>query len=196
VNFYYNPNSLQVKVEEGVSSAIQKQVAIEEIIKMMQASPLFAEFINTEGLETIISNMDIRGIDELKAQAAKFMEMMRQRKEQMEKAQMEAQAQGDPQLNIAREQAQTLMQIETMKVQQQAEKAEGEHAIQAAKVANEKQKNDMAFIKMMADIEEKQSKISIEQERLSAENARTAIENVIEMAKHHHEVTRNERNEE
>ena len=78
----YDPHSLQIKVEAGVNSAVQKQLALDMIIKMMSSSELFNEFINTMGLEVLLDNMDIRNIDHLKAQAVEFMQQMKQQQEQ------------------------------------------------------------------------------------------------------------------
>ncbi len=42
----YDPNSLQVKVEMGVNFAMQKEIALQTIIALSQASPTFAQFFN------------------------------------------------------------------------------------------------------------------------------------------------------
>ena len=175
VDFSYNPNSLQIKVEAGVSSAVQKQVALDQIIRMMQSSQLFAEFINTMGLETILDNMDIRGIEGLKAQAVQFMKQLEEQKQQQAQ-------QGNPEETAMREQTEAIKQIEMAKIQQQQQKQEGELAIQAAKVANEKTLTDVKFMQIMAQINQNQIKLGIEQEKVDSENARTAVEHVIKSA--------------
>ena len=48
----------------------------------MQASPLFAQFINTEGLPILLDNLEIRGIDQLKAQAESFTEQLKAQQQQ------------------------------------------------------------------------------------------------------------------
>ena len=175
IDLSYNPNSLQIKVEAGVSSSVQKQVALEQIIKMMQSSQLFAEFINTQGLETILDNMDIRGIEGLKAQAVQFMQQLQEQKEQQAQ-------QGNPEETAMREQTEAIKEIEMAKVEQQQQKIEGELAIQAAKVANEKQLTDIKFMQVMAQLEQGETKLGIEQEKVDSENARTAVEHVIKSA--------------
>lgn len=170
IDISYNPNELNVKVEAGVNSAIQKQVALDQIIRMMQASPLFAQFINTEGLETILDNMDIRGIDSMKAKAAQFMEMMK-------KQQAEAANKVPPEIEVQK----GLVEVEAMKVQQRKEEAEIKATIDTAKIAVEKQKVDAQVMAILNDIEVKNAKIGIEQERIDSENARTAIETAIEL---------------
>ena len=179
IDLSYNPNSLQVKVEAGVSSAVQKQVALEQIIKMMQASQLFAEFINTQGLETILDNMDIRGIEGLKAQAVQFMQQLQEQKAQQAE-------QDNPEENAMREQTEAIKEIEMAKVEQQQQKIEGELAIQAAKVANEKQLTDIKFMQVMAQLRQGDAKLGIEQEKVDSENARTAVEHIVGFAKEVH----------
>lgn len=172
IDITYKSNDLQVNVEAGVNSAIQKQVALDQIIKMMQASELFSQFINTMGLETILGNMDIRGIEELKVMAMKFMEMQQQK--------MEEQANKvDPQIEVE----QGLVQVEAAKVEQRHEEAEGRLAIDAAKVAIEKQKVDAQVMSILNDIESKNAKLALEQEKVDSENARTAVETAIDISK-------------
>lgn len=180
INLNYKSNNLQIKVEAGVSSGVQKQVAIDQIIKMMGASQLFAEFINTMGLETLLDNLDIRGIEQMKAQSVIFM----QQKMEMMKAQAE---QGDPMMKAQQEQTQAVTQIEMAKIEQQSIKAEGDHAIQAAKVAVEQKNTDIKFMQVMAQIEQGNMKQALEQERVDAENARSAVETAMTFARDLHD---------
>jgi hypothetical protein len=176
IDLKYNPNSFQIKVEASVSSGIQKQVAIEQIIRMTQASPAFAEFIQSMGLETILDNMDIRGIEHLKAQAMIFM------KQQQEKQEQAAQQPSPEQMQM-----ETLKEIEMAKVEQLANKTEGDLAIQSAKVANEKQALDIKFMEVMGKLEQGNVKLAIDQEKVDAENSRSAVETAISFTKQLHE---------
>ena len=177
VDMKYDPNGLQVKVEAGVSAGVQKQVALDQIIRMMQASEIFAQFINTEGLETIIDNLDIKGADAMKAQAAQYMQ-------QIKEQQAQAAQQGDPMLKAQQEQVQAYHQVEMAKVEQQAAKAEGELAVQAAKVANEKNLAEIKYLEVMAKLEAENKKINMEENRIDSENSRAAVETAMDMAKH------------
>jgi hypothetical protein len=181
IDFMYNPNSLQIKVEAGISAAVQKQVALDQIIRMMQACPDFAGFINQFGLETIIDNLDIRGVEDLKAMSVQYMEGKRKQAEEQAKA-------GDPAVNAAKMQAETIMKIEGDKTQAAMEKAEGEHAVAAAKVAIDKQNADTKFIEVMSKVESLARQQDIMAQRLDSENARTAVETALDIHKHHHDV--------
>lgn len=176
IEINYNPHDLQVKVEAGVNTSIQKQVALDQIIRMMQASPLFAEFINSQGLETILDNMDIRGIDAMKAKAGEFMQQLQEQQQQQAQ-------QTDP----MQEATQMMGQVEMAKIEQRKEQAEGDLAIQSAKLAIEKQKVDAQVMQILNDIEMGDEKLILEQEKVDSENARSAVETAISLAKSHGE---------
>jgi hypothetical protein len=167
----FDPKAMQVKVEAGVNSTIQKQVALEEITSMMNASPVFAEFINTMGLETLLDNMDIRGIDYLKQQAIKFME------------QVEAAKQNPPPPSEAQILAETQERIEMARIEAGREKAQGEQATATARVSVEKQNADTKFLELMAMIEDKNRKADLDEYRVASEDARESVEMTMDIVK-------------
>ncbi len=171
VDLNYDASMLQLKISAGVNSSVQKQMSLEMIVKMMQASPVFAEFINADGLETILDNMEIRNIDSLKVKAVEFMEQLRQQQQAMAE-----------QPNETELQMQTLSQIEMAKVQQRSAEAEGKLAISAAELALDKDRLEMEYMKLLSEIEEGDQKMMIERERAASEDARSAIELLMDMA--------------
>lgn len=164
----YDPHNLQIKVEMGVSAAVQKQVALEQIISLTNSSPDFAQFINEFGLEVILDNLDIRGIEHLKELSVKYMEMKAQQKEA-------ASQQKSPEQTLADAE----IQIQEMSIEQRREQAQGEQANKAAQLAIDKQKADMQFIELLAKIESNEQKSAIEREKVDAENARSAVESTM-----------------
>ena len=177
VDIQIDSSMLQIRVEAGVNSNIQKQAALEEITGMMQASPVFAEFINTMGLEIILDNMDIRGADHLKAQAAKFMQ------------QVEAAKQQPPQPSETEIVVQAELELGKAKIESQMLIAQGEQANAAAKVAVDKQNADTNFMKVMALLKEQDAKLDLEQQKVDSENARTGIELALDIAEKHHSMS-------
>lgn len=175
VSMRYEPNNLQVKLEAGVNSAIQKQVALDQIQRMMQSSEIFSQFINTEGLEVLIDNMDIRGSDKLKEMATEFMNKMKQAQEQ-------ASQQQDPTIAIAQEQVQTVREVEMAKVQQREHQLQSDHAIKAAQVAIDQEKANVARMEALANIQLAKLKLGMDKEKSDAENARSAVEIAVDMA--------------
>ncbi len=176
VDMKYDSNSLQIKIESGVSSAVQKQVALDQIARMMQTSEIFAKFINRDCLETIIDNLDIRGVDVMKAQAVKFMEELKQAEQQPPPP--------DPMVQAQQEQVQAYHEVEMAKVEQMAHKNEGEMAIQSAKVANEKQALEIKYLEVMAKLHMEDKKVSMELDKQDSENAREAVEAAIKLSSH------------
>jgi hypothetical protein len=150
-------------------------MALEEITAMMQASPMFAAFINEKGLETLLDNMDIRGIDHLKVQAEEFMKEQEEMKQQ------------PPPPSDAEQFAKMELEKTQMQTEQRREADQGKMSVEAAKIAVEKEKVQLQFIKLMSDIESGKVKQAIEQERVDAEMAREAIDVALDIAKHHQE---------
>lgn len=175
VTLDYEPQMLQVKVEAGVNSAVQKQLALDMIIRMMGSSELFAQFINTDGLEVLLDNMDIRNIDYLKMQAAKFMQQMKEQQAQQQEIQMQ-EAQQPNEIEV-------VQQIEMAKIEQRAQQAQGELAIKAAEVAIDQEKADLEYIKLMNEIEQDNQKALLAERKVDAEEARSAVDLAIEAAR-------------
>jgi len=171
VDLNYDASMLQLKIEAGVNSSVQKQVSLEMLVKMMQSSEIFAQFMNTKGLSVLLDNLEIRNIDTLKAKAEEFEEELKQQ------AEMAAQ-----QPDAAQMQLQAVTQVEMAKVQQRAEQAEGELAIKSAEVAISKQKADIEEIRAIADIQEMQAKVNLEQEKVDSANAKSAVELAFKVA--------------
>lgn len=85
--FNYKSGDLGILVEASASTQVQKTHAQEVIANMMSVSPLFAEFMNTDGLPILLDNMDIRGIDRLKQKATEWLEKRQQQMEAMQNQQ-------------------------------------------------------------------------------------------------------------
>lgn len=82
ITIKYRSEQLEVCISAGVNFAIQKTRALQQIIALMQASPLFAQFINSEGLPILLDNLEIRGIDQLQVQAENFVQQMKSQEQQ------------------------------------------------------------------------------------------------------------------
>src|SRR5271163_1959831 len=143
---------------------------------MSAASEVFAEFINRKGLPIIIDNLDIRNVDSLKAQAEEFIKELEER--QAQQAQQPA-----IELQVAQDQDNTFREVEMAKIEQRHLESEANVAVQSARVSVEKQKADTQFLAIMAEIENKETKQIIEQERMDSENAKDAVETALAIAK-------------
>jgi hypothetical protein len=182
----YDASALEVQVEAGVNFAVQKQIALKAMIQLMQASPQFAQFMNQEGLEVLLDNLDIKGIDNIKSMAAEWMKNQKQMQEQeAQKAQSEM---GPEQM------AQMQMQIEQAKIQQKAEEAKMKAEVDLTKIsADDAVKNkeiDVKFLEVMSKVSNAEMELALQQEKVSAENASTAVKMAVSVAAHQHEVSK------
>lgn len=188
IKFDYDASALEVQVEAGVNFAVQKQIALKAMIALMQASPQFAEFMNQEGLEVLLDNLDIKGIDNIKSMASEWMQ--NQKKMQEEAAQKAQNEMGPEQL------AQMQMQIEQAKIQQKQKEAEMKAEVDLTKIsADDAVKNkeiDVKFLDVMSKIQNADLEAGLRQEQVSAENARTAVDMAINVSKHHNELKESE----
>jgi len=197
LQFDYDASALEVQVEAGVNFAVQKQIALKAMIQLMQASPQFAQFMNTEGLEVLLDNLDIRGIDNIKVMAAEWMKNQKQMQEQ--------QAQAQAQQMTPEQMAQQQMQLEQAKIQQKAEEAqlkartemqteEMKAQVDLTKISTDdavKNKEiDIKFMEVMTKIQNADLDAALQQEKVEAENARSAVDMAINVSKHHNDLMR------
>lgn len=132
----YGDNAFHVNVEAGVSFAIQKSRALQQLISLTQASPIFGQFINQEGLEVLVDNLEIRGADRLKEMAQKFMQQMQKQ------AQMQSQ-QPNPQVMKTK--------LDQQKLQQQSQKDQSEFQLRQQELQLEQQNMMNDRMKIIAD---------------------------------------------
>ena len=186
----YDPMSLEVKVEAGVNFAVQKQISLETIIQLMQSSESFNAFMNSKGLGILLDNIDIHGIEGLRAQASEWMQQQEQ--QQAQEAQMKQQeaAQAIDPKAVMQMQA----QAEMMKVKQKSEEAQLNAQVQLTKIATDDAvKNkiaDIDYLEVMAKIESNKVDAVVKQESNDAENARTAVNMAISASAHHLDIAK------
>lgn len=186
--FNFDPKSLEVKVEAGVNFAVQKQISLETIIKLMQSSEIFAQFINQKGLGVILDNIEIRGIDGLRVAADEWMRETQEKAKQAEQMQMQQmQEQLDPKQALAAQ-----IQVEQEKIQQKREAVQTNAEVELQKIATESavknKEQDIELLKVMEAAAEHNNNLSLQQEKVDAEQARTAVNLAIDVSKHQHEV--------
>lgn len=182
----YDPDSLYVKVEAGVNFAMQKEMALKTIVSLMQASPAFAQFMNEEGLSTILDNLEIRGIDKLRGKALEFEKkqaVMQQQRAASEKKMAEMSAQIESQrMTIEMQRA----QAETMKVMKEAQsptktqvdmaKLNQEGQFKAVEAQQNQQKIDIDMAEMSAKLAAIDMEEFARMSEIDAEQARTAVD--------------------
>lgn len=182
----YDPNNLQVKVETGVNFAMQKEIALQTIISLSQASPTFAQFFNQYGLPVLLDNIDIRGIDDLKEKAQEFQQQIQQQQQvaqqqQQQQMKMAAQQQAMEMQQAQKElQSPTQAQIEIMAIQERAQ-------IDSATLEIKERDSETKFLEVMSKIRNADVENELKMAEIDAENTRTAVESALNVSKHIYE---------
>lgn len=191
MRFDYDASALEVQVQAGVNFAVQKQVALKSMIQLMQASEQFSQFMNQEGLEVLLDNLDIKGIDNIKSMAAEWMKNQKQMQE--------AQAQAAQNQMTPEQIAQMQMQIEQAKIQQKQQEAELKAQVDLTKISTDdavKNKEiDVKFMDVMSKVQNSNMDLALQQEKVDAEQARTATELAISLSKHQQNMQQEENND-
>jgi hypothetical protein len=164
----YSTNDLQVSVSAGVSFAIQQQQALEAMLGLAKESPLFAQFINQEGLEILLDNIDIRGIDQLKMAAGQYMQQIKQQQQNQPNPQM-------VQLQLAQQAA-----------QETAKKNQAETQLKAGQLSINEKEADTNRMLALAKIGQSVDEIELKHDKVQSENTRSAVDLAIKTADLHH----------
>lgn len=186
----YSPNDLQVKVDVGVNFAMQKEISMQSMTAIAQSMPIFAEFMGQYGLQPILENLDIRGIDELKEKAVKF-EQQKEEMAKMAQQQQQAQAQQmqqETQMQMMQAQKElaspTQGQVAMIAIQQQGARDEEKAKMDAANVAIKQQEAEVKFLELLAKIRNEQVNAELKKAEVQAENQRSAVDMAISLASH------------
>lgn len=187
----YDPLSLKVKVEAGPNFELQRQQALDTLTKLMETVPPIGQFITTEeeGIEMLLDNVEIRGIDALKTKIKPFIEKINQQQQmamQQQQAQMQQQGQGmqmqqqqmQMQAQMQKAQLDMQMQIEKMRLSLKAQTDEMNAQIAAAKLQTEQYKAETARIEVIEKADESAAMAMLKHDQLQAQNARTAVDAV------------------
>lgn len=183
----YDPNHMQVKVDVGVNFAMQKEIALQTLLAMMQASPLFADFMNRYGLQTLLDNIEIRGVDSLKEKAIEFekeleqqkgqQQQMAQKQQQMQDALMQKQLQSPTPEQIQQEAVKTQTEYNYKKLQ-------ADMQIASANTAIKEQDAETRYIETLSKIESSGVENQLKAAEIEAENTRTSVNLAIDISKH------------
>lgn len=191
----YDPNFMQVKVEVGVNFAMQKEIALQSMVALSQSMPIFAQFMGQYGLQSLLDNLDIRGVEELKQKAQEFEQQLAQQAQAAQQAQQaEAQMQ-QQQAQMAMMEAQkelnspTQGQLGLMALQQQTQRDKEKSVIDAANVAIKEREADTKYLETISKIQNQDVEAEVGLAKANAENVRSQVNLAIEVSKHQHEVT-------
>jgi hypothetical protein len=160
VDINYDSNVLQVQIEAGVSYQIAKNKALQQIIALMGTSKTIGGFLESEGIDVILDNMEFRGSEILKDRAEKWIEE-RKNNPQPSEEQLNAQSeQQKNQLKAAEIQSkqqmhQNQIQVDIAKLQADLTKVQGE--LQLSKDANLREHERLIHERQMKEREQHHS---------------------------------------
>lgn len=186
ISLDYDHDAIQVNVEAGVSFNIQQSKALQQIIALMNASPLFAEFINESGLDIILDNVEIRNVESLRERSEQWMQKRMQQKQQaMQQAQQQPQIE-QQMVQIAAQQVQSENQVGMAKVQLQAATEQTKAQIKQAELEMQAQKNQTELIKVMADIQLEEMKLGLDKQKQTDERLGKILDAKLKQSEHEH----------
>jgi hypothetical protein len=173
----YSTNSLQVRVEAGVNFSVQKSRALQQIIQLTQASPLFGQFINEMGLEVLLDNLEIRGIDQLKVLSTQFMQQLKQQK-QLQMQQM----QNNPQVQR--------VQLEKQKLAQTAQQDQVENQLKSTELAATYEQIQNDRIKLFLQSQQSNLDNAVKIDQHQTEKYKAAIDAALQVTDQQHRHTK------
>jgi hypothetical protein len=192
VSMDYNANFMQAEVEIGVNFAMQKEIALNTIVALASSMPNFAQFFSQKGLHTLLDNIDIRGIDDLKEKAIEYEKeqaAMQQHQQQMQQQQLQQQAQ-QVAMQTQQAQMQSAIQLEQAKKELQSPTTnqiaqimvEEKAKTDAANTAIKQRDSENKFLEMLAKVQNERLAMELKRSEVDAENSRSAVDAVIKMS--------------
>ena len=170
VDFNYDSNALQVQVTAGPSFAIQKSRALQQIIALQQASPLFAQFMATDGLDILLDNVEINGIEVIKEKANAWMANMKKQQEQ---------AANQPHPDVVK------AQIEQAKLQQKSQESQMKLKTHEDQIKLDVMRLEQDEKKLQADLRKETMKTALELDKLHTEKVERAMGIAHNLHEHH-----------
>lgn len=174
-SFNYDENALSVKVEAGPNFAVQKARALNQIMLLMQASPLFAQFMNEMGISYILDNMEFRGSDVLAEKSKEWMAQLQQK--------MAQQAQ-QPSPEMMK------MQLEQAKLQQKSQADQADTQVKMMQVQIDRIKADNDRLKLQLAAGESSTKMMVDIAKANAEEDRAGADVAIKKMDMQHKINK------
>lgn len=182
IMFNYDPHDLNVVVEPGVNTHIQKQVAFELLTRAMEVSPTLAEFFNRQGLPVILESLDLPGIEALK-------DMVEQFQAQMELERQEAANQPQEVDKIV----QAEMEKARLEFEAKDQKTQADLMVAIGKLASMHEELELKRQELELKAKEAHIKLSMEDEKRAAEASEKTIGMALEVMRHQSEMDMQEK---
>lgn len=180
MKFDYDVSALEVTIQPGVNYEVQKQIALKTITALMGVSDSFKEFMNQNGLEVLLDNIDIRGIEKLRYLVQEWMDQQKQLAQQAQQAQLNKPTMEDVamgQVKVEQDKVQATVQGNQLKAQVEMAKTNATTTV-------ENKEADIKFLEVMSKIQDADLDRALDQEKVDAENARTSLESSMKLGEH------------
>lgn len=184
VPMVFDPATMMIEVEAGVNSTMEKHIAFNQLIKLMEVSPTINEYFNTEGLDALLENLDIRGIERLRADLNKYLQAKAQAQQEQGEQQSPEMALVEGQIAVEQERVAQKGEEAAMKNQLEQDRLQLEAMKQASDNAIEREKLNLDFLKIMAQIDQGEKKQIIEEEKVANQISREALLSLISASEH------------
>jgi hypothetical protein len=188
LKFDYDVSALEVDIEPGVNFAVQKQIALKTMEHLMSVSESFKAFMEQNGLEVLLENIDIKGIDKLRSMCQQWMDQEKKKaaaEMQMKQNQPTPEIIAQQQIQVGEHQVQVERELGQMKSQVEMAKISADNAVR-------NKENDIKFLEIMSKIQNADLDRALEQEKVDNDKALSAIELVSslskDMLKHQHDI--------
>lgn len=181
----FDIDDLNVEVTAGLNFEVQKSKANQVLMGMLQAfgpQSKFTQFMQTDGMSTVLDNLEIKGADQLKDKYQQWEQKMQQ--QQMQQQQMQQQQmQNDPKILKAKN--------DSAKIQQDGQQNEIENQLKLAELKLDKQKLDNEKMEIAEKINDNNAKRHMQVMRDQTTKDGQAVELAIKAVdishKHHKE---------
>lgn len=188
IDLTYDANELQIKIEAGVNSSMQKKYALDQLARLMEVAPGFAEMMNSVGVDIMVDNLDIQGAEELKERTAQYMQQKANAPQKPDPLEMAVQVEQE------KNRAQAMNEAE--KIRQKREEYEGKQAVQTAEMAIKEQEAHINYLKVLNELEEKHRRLALDENAQDTALSKDAINLAMDIAKTHHEMSVKEKEQE
>lgn len=185
VNLNYDSTSLQIKISAGVNSSMQKRYALDQLARIVEVAPNIGQFLNDEGMDIVLSNIDIHGGEELKERAVKW---MADKKAQPPKPDPLEQA-----VEVEREKNRGQLMNDAEKIKLKREENDSKTAVQAAEMAIKEQEAHINYLKVLNELEEKHRRLAIDENAHDSAVSNEAISLAIDIASTNHDMNMREK---
>jgi len=153
----YDHDVLEVQVEAGFNYETQKNRALSQMVELMNASQGFRAMIEQEGLPMLVSNLDIKGADQLTQMAEQFTQMQKQMQaqaaqqgQQSNPAVLAAQAK-QSELQLQSQKMQADIQLDQANLQLKQQQMQNDHTIQLLKIQAQQEAGQVQLAKAHAE---------------------------------------------